>query len=180
MGLVEFIYSDPKKGGLGWDLDFIVPFAAIPENGFEIDGIDSRSELAHRLMLTNVLRLIGAVKTQKAAQGIITRPAQVILPLSPNHGTFGSDGLYSESNFLLRLFSTDGTLNLGLLTLPFVVLLLVGLVVQVLCLRTMPLLKASRRWVSAHSPRKRWPSTFLVSLTTKLSTFARNPCLGRS
>lgn len=102
LGLVEFIYSDPKKGGLGWDLDFIVPFAAIPENGFEIDGIDSRSELAHRLMLTNVLRLIGAVKTQKAAQGIITRPAQVILPLSPNHGTFGSDGLYSESKLSLE------------------------------------------------------------------------------
>lgn len=102
LGLVDFIYNEPKKGGLGWDLDFVIPFAAIPENGIEIDGIDSKSELAHRLMLTNVLRLVGAVKTHKAAGGIITRPAQVILPLSPNHGTFGSDGLYSESKLSLE------------------------------------------------------------------------------
>lgn len=100
--LVDFVYNSPKNGGLGWDLDFVIPFAAIPENGIEIDGIDSKSELAHRLMLTNVLRLVGAVKTHKANQGILTRPAQVILPLSPNHGTFGSDGLYSESKLSLE------------------------------------------------------------------------------
>ena len=100
--LVDFIYNEPKKGGLGWDLDFVIPFAAIPENGIEIDGIDSKSELAHRLMLTNVLRLVGNVKTHKANRGILTRPAQVILPLSPNHGTFGSDGLYSESKLSLE------------------------------------------------------------------------------
>ncbi|KAH8802729.1 fatty acid synthase-like protein [Xylogone sp. PMI_703] len=98
--LVEYIY-DSKKG-LGWDLDYIVPFAAIPENGREIDSIDSRSELAHRIMLTNLLRLLGCVKTQKAERGYETRPAQVILPLSPNHGTFGNDGLYSESKLALE------------------------------------------------------------------------------
>jgi len=98
--LVEYIY-DSKKG-LGWDLDFIVPFAAIPENGREIDNIDSKSELAHRIMLTNLLRLLGAVKTQKAERGYETRPAQVVLPLSPNHGTFGNDGLYSESKLALE------------------------------------------------------------------------------
>ncbi|KAJ5056902.1 hypothetical protein J3E74DRAFT_467806 [Bipolaris maydis] len=76
--LIDYIF-DTKKG-LGWDLDLIVPFAAIPENGREIDSIDSKSELAHRIMLTNLLRMLGA-----------TRPAQVILPLSPNHGTFGND-----------------------------------------------------------------------------------------
>ncbi len=98
--LIEYIY-DPKSG-LGWDLDYIVPFAAISEQGRQIDGIDSRSELAHRIMLTNVLRLLGSVKAQKAARGYETRPAQVILPLSPNHGTFGSDGLYSESKLGLE------------------------------------------------------------------------------
>lgn len=97
--LVDYIYD---KKGLGWDMDFILPFAAIPENGIELDGIDSRSELAHRLMLTNVLRLVGAVKSKKASAGILTRPAQVILPLSPNHGTFGGDGLYSESKLSLE------------------------------------------------------------------------------
>ena len=98
--LVEYIYDDKK--GLNWDLDYIVPFAAIPENGREIDSIDSKSELAHRIMLTNLLRMLGAVKAQKFTRGIETRPAQVILPLSPNHGTFGNDGLYSESKLALE------------------------------------------------------------------------------
>lgn len=98
--LVEYIYDNKK--GLGWDLDFIVPFAAIPENGREIDSIDSKSELAHRIMLTNLIRMLGSVKSQKAERGFNTRPAQVILPLSPNHGTFGNDGLYSESKLGLE------------------------------------------------------------------------------
>ncbi|KAI0483302.1 fatty acid synthase subunit alpha [Xylariaceae sp. FL0804] len=98
--LVEYIYD--AKTGLGWDLDFIVPFAAISETGRQIDGIDSKSELAHRIMLTNLLRLLGCVKTQKTERGFNTRPAQVVLPLSPNHGTFGGDGLYSESKLALE------------------------------------------------------------------------------
>ncbi|CAZ80158.1 unnamed protein product [Tuber melanosporum] len=98
--LVNYIYDE--KNGLGWDLDYVVPFAAISENGREIDGIDSKSELAHRIMLTNLLRLLGMVKTNKASRGFETRPAQVILPLSPNHGTFGNDGLYSESKSALE------------------------------------------------------------------------------
>ena len=98
--LVSYIYD--AKSGLGWDLDFVVPFAAIPENGREIDSIDSKSELAHRIMLTNLLRMLGAVKSKKQEFGFTTRPAQVVLPLSPNHGTFGNDGLYSESKLALE------------------------------------------------------------------------------
>ncbi|KAJ3783459.1 fatty acid synthase [Lentinula aff. detonsa] len=95
--LVDYIYST-----LGMDLDFILPFAGIPENGREIDGIDDKSELAHRIMLTNLLRILGAVKNKKASQHFVTRPTQVILPLSPNHGLFGNDGLYSESKISLE------------------------------------------------------------------------------
>lgn len=98
--LVDYIYD--TKNGLGWDLDFIVPFAAISEQGRQIDGVDSKSELAHRIMLTNLIRLLGGVKAEKTTRGFETRPAQVILPLSPNHGTFGSDGLYSESKLGLE------------------------------------------------------------------------------
>lgn len=87
-------------------MDFVVPFAAISENGREIDGLDSKSELAHRIMLTNLLRLLGMVKTNKASRGYETRPAQVILPLSPNHGTFGNDGMYSESKLALETLFT--------------------------------------------------------------------------
>jgi len=98
--LVNYIYD--KEKGLGMDLDYILPFAALPENGREIDGLDDRSELAHRVMLTNLLRLLGAVKSKKAALQLVTRPTEVVLPLSPNHGLFGSDGLYSESKISLE------------------------------------------------------------------------------
>ncbi|KAJ1905625.1 fatty acid synthase alpha subunit Lsd1, partial [Coemansia sp. IMI 209127] len=101
--LVEFIYDDsPRAENLGWDLDYVIPFAAIPEQGREITDIDSKSEMAHRIMLTNLLRLLGEIKTRKAQRGYETRPAQVILPMSPNHGLFGSDGLYSESKIALE------------------------------------------------------------------------------
>jgi fatty acid synthase subunit alpha len=95
--LVDYIY-----GTLNLDLDYVLPFAAIPENGREIDGLDDKSELAHRIMLVNLLRLLGSVKNKKATRGIVTRPTQVILPLSPNHGTFGNDGLYAESKISLE------------------------------------------------------------------------------
>ncbi|KAM6519203.1 beta subunit of fatty acid synthetase [Fusarium falciforme] len=98
--LVKYIYD--QKAGLGWDLDSIIPFAAISETGRQIDGIDSQSELAHRIMLTNLLRLLGSIKAQKSRRGFETRPTQVLLPLSPNHGTFGNDGLYSESKLALE------------------------------------------------------------------------------
>ncbi|KAH7173137.1 uncharacterized protein B0J16DRAFT_275283 [Fusarium flagelliforme] len=90
--LVKHMYTDGA-----WDLDFIVPFAAIFENGRGIEDIDSKSEIAHRAMLTNLVRLLGAVASYKRQRDIITRPATVVLPLSPNHGLMGNDGLYSES-----------------------------------------------------------------------------------
>jgi fatty acid synthase subunit alpha, fungi type len=95
--LVDYIYAT-----LGMDLDYILPFAAIPENGREIDSLDDKSELAHRIMLVNLLRILGAVKAKKANRHFVTRPTQVILPLSPNHGLFGNDGLYSESKISLE------------------------------------------------------------------------------
>ena len=78
-------------------LYYILPFAGIPENGWEIDGLDDKSELAHCMMLVNLLQILGAVKNKKASHHFVTRPTQVILSLSPNHSLFGNDGLYSES-----------------------------------------------------------------------------------
>lgn len=96
-GLVDYIYTDSAGGGLGLTLDYIVPFAAIGEAGRTVDSIEGKSEGAHRVMLTNLLRLLGAVKENKARRRLDTRPTYVMLPLSPNHGTFGRDGLYAES-----------------------------------------------------------------------------------
>jgi fatty acid synthase subunit alpha len=79
--LVDYIYTT-----LGLDLDYVIPFAAVPENGREIDGLDDKSELAHRIMLVNLLRLLGAIKTKKASRQIVTRPTQVVLPYHPITG----------------------------------------------------------------------------------------------
>ena len=57
-------------------------------------------------MLRNLVRLLGKIKKQKARRGYVSLSTQVILPLSPNHSTFGGDGLYSESKIALEtLFS---------------------------------------------------------------------------
>ncbi|KAL3656950.1 hypothetical protein V7S43_018155 [Phytophthora oleae] len=83
------------------DLDFVIPFAALSEVG-RLSDLGSQSELAYRMMLTNVVRLLGEVVTAKKTRGVTTRPALVILPLSPNHGSFGGDGLYAESKLGLE------------------------------------------------------------------------------
>ena len=79
--LVDYIYTT-----LRMDLDYILPFATITENGREIDGLDDKSKLAYRIMLVNLLCILGAVKGMKASRQFIARPMQGILPLSPNHG----------------------------------------------------------------------------------------------
>ncbi|KAI6143301.1 hypothetical protein BKA82DRAFT_30971 [Pisolithus tinctorius] len=95
---INYIYAT-----LGMDLDYILPFAAVPENGRKIDGLDNKLELAHHIiMLVNLLWILGAIKTKKASGQLVTQPAQVIFPLSPNHGLFGNDDLYSESKISLE------------------------------------------------------------------------------
>ncbi|KAI9045886.1 3-oxoacyl-synthase [Aspergillus affinis] len=97
--LVEYIYGDDSP--TGGDLDYVVPFAAIPQTG-ELDTLNSKHELAFRAMLTNVLRLTGLVRQAKEKHRIDTRPTMIILPMSCNEGTFGGDGLYGESKLGLK------------------------------------------------------------------------------
>ncbi|KAJ4422982.1 putative PKS/NRPS-like protein biosynthetic cluster [Gnomoniopsis sp. IMI 355080] len=105
--LIEYVFRT-----LGMAINAFLPLAAIPEKGLEVDQIGERSELAHRLMMTNVIRLIGFIVQEKANSGTTYQPTQVLLPLSPNHGTFGGDGLYSESKLglegLLNRVSSEG------------------------------------------------------------------------
>ena len=92
--LVTYIYMT-----LRMDLDYILPFATITENGCEIDGLDNKSKLAHHIMLVNLLHILGTVKGKKAIRQFITHLTQVILLLSHNHGLFGKDGLDSVKDF---------------------------------------------------------------------------------
>lgn len=115
--LISYVFSDT---GLARSLDAILPFAAVSEVGTEVDSIDSKSELAHRIMLVNVLRLLGCIVRVKRERKILTRPTQVLLPLSPNHGTFGGDGLYSESKLglegLMNRFQSENWSDFLLIT----------------------------------------------------------------
>ncbi|KAJ2109285.1 fatty acid synthase alpha subunit Lsd1, partial [Coemansia sp. S142-1] len=97
MQLVNYIYSDSGVAkGLGWDLDYVFPFAAVSDIGSFATNLGSHSEFAQRVLLTNVIRLLGSIKDTKERLGYNTRSSLVVLPLSPNHGNFGGDGLYGE------------------------------------------------------------------------------------
>jgi fatty acid synthase subunit alpha len=97
--LVEYIYGvDSPVGG---DIDYIVPFGAIPEKD-DISNLESMTELAHRAMLTNIMRVIGLVYKNKRDRRIDSRPTNVVIPLSFNQGGFGGDGLYPESKLGLE------------------------------------------------------------------------------
>ncbi|ORX64015.1 hypothetical protein DL89DRAFT_288676 [Linderina pennispora] len=61
-------------GGLGWDLSYVFPFAAFAERGGDLTNIDSRSELSFRILLTNVYRMIGAIKIAKEAHKYTRSP----------------------------------------------------------------------------------------------------------
>ncbi|KAL4749847.1 3-oxoacyl-synthase [Aspergillus terricola var. indicus] len=97
--LVRHIYGpdSPTDG----DLDYILPFAAIPQVG-EPDAFGGRQELALRAMLVNILRLIGFVRQEKERLRIENRPTMIVLPMSCNEGSFGGDGLYSEGKIGLK------------------------------------------------------------------------------
>jgi fatty acid synthase subunit alpha len=60
----EVPLSKSIKDFVGMDLDYILPFAAIPENGHEIDSLDDKPELAHRIMLVNLHRILGAANNK--------------------------------------------------------------------------------------------------------------------
>lgn len=77
---------------LGVGLGYILPFAALPGNGYEIDGLDDKSEPAHRMMLVDILCLMKAVKNKKASRHFVAYPTQVTLSLSSNYGLIDFSG----------------------------------------------------------------------------------------
>jgi len=91
LSIINYIFEKILDADRG--IDYIFPFAAIPERGRDITTIDGVSEAAHRCMLTNIIRMLGAIVDKSPA----AIPAHVVVPLSPNRGLFGGDGLYSES-----------------------------------------------------------------------------------
>ncbi|KAJ1781236.1 fatty acid synthase alpha subunit Lsd1, partial [Coemansia sp. RSA 2399] len=71
--------------------------------GTDVSSLGPESELSTRVMLTNVLRLLGEVRRRNQGCAHVSRPATLaVLPLSPNHGVFGNDGMYGEAKAALE------------------------------------------------------------------------------
>jgi len=95
--LVDYIYAN-----LGMDLDYILLFAGIPENGREIDGLDDRSELAHRMMLVNLLRILG--RQEQEGQSPFRYTPNSSYPSSlPKSWSFRKRWALSESKISLQV-----------------------------------------------------------------------------
>ncbi len=77
----------------------VLPFAAAPAMG-ELPDTGKEAELTLRLLLLGVQRLVGGL-AERAAEARKSR-FSVILPMSPNHGTFGGDGAYGDAKAALE------------------------------------------------------------------------------
>ncbi|MDP2711204.1 MAG: beta-ketoacyl synthase N-terminal-like domain-containing protein, partial [Solirubrobacteraceae bacterium] len=76
----------------------VAPFAAIATAG-DAAAAGADSELALRLQLLGVQRLVGAV-AGRLPDGAVA--PTILLALSPNHGAFGGDGAYGETKAALE------------------------------------------------------------------------------
>ena len=79
-----------------WLPTLCFPFAAAPAEG---DPTDISERIGHTLQvnLVGVERLVGALARETGRAGRSAPRVHVVLPLSPNHGQVGRDGLYAES-----------------------------------------------------------------------------------
>ena len=78
----------------------VAPFAATTTAGDATDA-GAGGESALRLQLLGVERLVAALGRDAARLG--RDPVTALLPLSPNHGTFGGDGPYGETKAALEV-----------------------------------------------------------------------------
>ncbi|PJZ50227.1 type I polyketide synthase [Leptospira saintgironsiae] len=83
-----------------WEPDVLIPFGAVGEENTG-SQLDDSSLTSLRVMLLGVEKLIGTLGRVKNTP-TETSPLHVILPLSPNHGIFGRDGMYAETKLGLE------------------------------------------------------------------------------
>ncbi len=83
-----------------WFPDLVVPFGALGDTASL--GGSPRSQAALRVLLLGVEKLIAAIAEACKAEPGGQRRFHVLLPLSPNHGVFGGDGIYAESKAALE------------------------------------------------------------------------------
>ncbi|MBI1944153.1 MAG: DUF1729 domain-containing protein [Deltaproteobacteria bacterium] len=81
--------------------DLLVPFGAIAESA-DVGSMGPRSLALFRVLVLGVERLVARCAELALSQGSSGRRVHVLLPLSPNHGTFGGDGAYGECKAALE------------------------------------------------------------------------------
>ncbi|MBU1239266.1 hypothetical protein KJ865_06120, partial [Myxococcota bacterium] len=79
----------------------MLPFAAVGRNGMSQD-LDEAHELALRVNLVGVTQLVGQAALLLQSQKV-NRRIHVVLPLSPNLGNMGGDGVYGETKAALEV-----------------------------------------------------------------------------
>jgi fatty acid synthase len=85
--------------------DLLLPFGALSESASLLD-VGPRSLATLRIQLLGVQRLIARLALKFATLNDDLAPrCHCVLPLSPNHGLFGGDGLYGESKAALEVLS---------------------------------------------------------------------------
>ncbi len=89
----------------------VLPFAALPTVGTAAEA-GAASEVALRVQLLGVQRMVAAIGA-RVGERRPARPATVVLPLSPNHGTFGGDGPYGETKAGLEVLATRARSEAG-------------------------------------------------------------------
>jgi len=84
-----------------WLIDLLVPFGAVGEEA-TLAEISERSMATLRVLLYGVEALVSECARAFARLHVRESRTHVILPLSPNHGQFGNDGLYGEAKAALE------------------------------------------------------------------------------
>jgi fatty acid synthase len=83
-------------------VDLLLPFAARSTTG-TLDTLTPAEDVGLRTLLLGVEALIAGLARRYAAEGPLPDRCHVLLPLSPNHGLFGGDGLYGEAKAALEV-----------------------------------------------------------------------------
>ncbi len=84
--------------------DVVLPFAAAPVAG-DVPDTGPRSEVELRVLLLGVERLVGRI-AEASGSAIGSRRLTAVLPMSPNHGTFGGDGSYGDAKAGLEVLES--------------------------------------------------------------------------
>lgn len=80
-----------------WIVDVLIPFGAVSDLANTATLSTDGSTATLRVMLQGIHWLVAGIADTYRRQHVISKRCHVILPLSPNHGQFGGDGLYAET-----------------------------------------------------------------------------------